>query len=332
MLFSVVIPIWNKRPHIERAVNSVLNQSYQNFEIIAVDDCSNDGSIDELKIFSDQRIRIISNHGLTPVGPGGARNLGISAACGEWISFLDADDAWEKNYLEEMLKLIKLFPGLEILSCAYMIFENENKNILAPYGMKYIKKGYHYLSLKDYLKAYLKNLPPVWTSTTTVRKTMFDKTGFFAEGVINCEDIDMWLRIMSETNLAWSPYIGATYYQNSVNKISKFENKNILDNRPNIEKLIKINSSTQLLILLKKYKNCIIISQSVIKIIDGIGVKFKDYSGFEPFLNPLLTIELFMLIFLPERIILILLSIRRKGITIKENIQSMILSVFQRDS
>src|SRR5690606_7754713 len=98
-MFSVIIPVHNKAPHLNRSINSVLNQTFLEFELILINDASTDGSMKILESYSDPRIRLLERS--TP-GPGGyaARNLGIQTAKFKWISFLDADDAWEIDYLE----------------------------------------------------------------------------------------------------------------------------------------------------------------------------------------------------------------------------------------
>src|SRR5690554_2524745 len=115
--FSVVIPVYNKEPHIARSINSVLNQSFQDVELIIVCDPSTDNSNAEVAKFTDPRIRVF--HRDEP-GPGGyaARNLGIKEAKAEWIAFLDADDEWYLDHLAEMKNLFVDFPNVSVMSCA----------------------------------------------------------------------------------------------------------------------------------------------------------------------------------------------------------------------
>ena len=94
--FSVVIPLYNKEAYVSKTLNSVLNQTYQNFEVILVNDCSNDNSLDVIQGIHDQRIKIIEhseNKGLSA-----SRNTGINAATHPYIAFLDADDYWDSTY------------------------------------------------------------------------------------------------------------------------------------------------------------------------------------------------------------------------------------------
>ncbi len=87
--FSIIIPLFNKREYISDTIKSALSQTYQDFEIIVIDDGSTDGSIDIVRGFNDYRIRVISQNNL---GPSATRNVGVENATKEWIVFLDADD------------------------------------------------------------------------------------------------------------------------------------------------------------------------------------------------------------------------------------------------
>ncbi|MGB9938210.1 glycosyltransferase family 2 protein [Methanosarcina sp.] len=101
-IVSVVIPVYNKEPHVKRALRSVLNQTVQDFEMIVINDRSTDKSLQEVKSFSDPRIRLISQENS---GVSIACNRGIDEAKSELIAFLDADDEWIPDYLETILRL-----------------------------------------------------------------------------------------------------------------------------------------------------------------------------------------------------------------------------------
>ena len=90
--FTVIIPTYNRATLVKEAIQSVLDQTFDNFELIIVDDHSTDNTIDVVQSYSDKRIyRILNDH---KKGPGGARNAGIHKAKGKWIAFLDSDDFW----------------------------------------------------------------------------------------------------------------------------------------------------------------------------------------------------------------------------------------------
>ena len=137
--FSVVIPIYNKRPHIRRAVDSVFRQSCQEFELILIDDASTDGSMDELKSIEDPRV--VRARRETP-GPGGyaARNLGVKMARGDWIAFLDADDEWNERILEEFLEMRESFPDARIL-CTGFVYKKGSREVVNDFTSRRTDRG-----------------------------------------------------------------------------------------------------------------------------------------------------------------------------------------------
>lgn len=131
ILISVVMPNYNGRRFVEQAIDSVLNQTYQNFELIVVDDCSNDDSLSliEHKAQSDNRIRVIAlEHN---AGVANARNVGIKEAKGEYIALLDNDDLWTEDKLERQLALAQ--KGADIVYCSYDFIDEENNSIKKPF-------------------------------------------------------------------------------------------------------------------------------------------------------------------------------------------------------
>ncbi len=102
-LVSVIIPAFNAEKYVREAVESVLSQTYQCFEIIVVDDFSDDGTAHEVEKIKDKRVRLIRHQ--TNCGPGEARNTAMSAASGRWLAVLDADDQWLPGHLDALLKL-----------------------------------------------------------------------------------------------------------------------------------------------------------------------------------------------------------------------------------
>src|SRR5690606_33739439 len=146
MKFSVIIPVYNKAPHLRRCIDSVLNQTYPFFEIILIDDASTDESLSILNSYIDERIRIFFRR--TP-GPGGyaARNLGIKKSVFDWIAFLDADDEWDSSRLAKLEALCQDFPDAEILSSGWNEFFNERKIYLDDYSQKYLCRPSHYFDV-----------------------------------------------------------------------------------------------------------------------------------------------------------------------------------------
>ena len=103
MFFSVVIPVYNKEKEIRSTLETVLVQSFIDFEVVLVDDGSSDGSMEIVKGIKDSRIRLFSQKNQ---GVSAARNAGIRQAVGQYIALLDADDRWEPSYLKEQYDLI----------------------------------------------------------------------------------------------------------------------------------------------------------------------------------------------------------------------------------
>lgn len=122
---SVIIPVYNADKYIAATVESVLAQTYKNFEILIIDDGSPDKSLKVCQQFQDSRIKIIcqANRGLP-----GARNTGIRHAQGDYIAFLDADDIWLPNKLEKHVNHLNNSPTVGISFC-YSAFINELINI-----------------------------------------------------------------------------------------------------------------------------------------------------------------------------------------------------------
>jgi len=116
ILFSVVIPVYNKELYIKQCIDSVLCQTYESFEVIVVDDGSKDNSVRVVEEINDSRIRIIKKEN---GGVSSARNKGIEISKGTFIAFLDADDWYEADYLSTMVDLIKTFPECDAFTSAY---------------------------------------------------------------------------------------------------------------------------------------------------------------------------------------------------------------------
>jgi len=186
-MLSVVIPLYNKEDSIEQTLKSVISQSVTQFEIIVVDDGSTDRSLEIVRSFSDERIKIISKEN---GGVSSARNIGIQEAQFTYIAFLDADDFWESNYLEEQSKLINTYPEAAMWGVGWGYLESDKKkeiDHLTNEGFCGIIENYWTLK---------KNSNLFWTSAVVLNKKVCDKVGYFDERIRYGEDLDMWYRIM----------------------------------------------------------------------------------------------------------------------------------------
>lgn len=204
-MISVVIPLFNKEKQIARTLQTVLDQTYQDFEIVIVNDGSTDGSVDEVKKFSDPKIRLINQEN---GGVSAARNRGIEEANGGYIAFLDADDMWEKEHLETLDSLIKRFPNSKARATNYTflkkgIYKDIILNNIPFEGLEGV--------LDNYFEVASNSNPPIWSSAVCVDKDLLKLIGGFPEGITSGEDLITWARIALLTNFAFTRKVTATF-------------------------------------------------------------------------------------------------------------------------
>lgn len=188
--FSIIMPLYNKAPYVERSIMSVLQQSFRDWELIIVDDGSTDGG-DEIvsSLFKDGRITFIKQ---TNSGVSTARNNGVARSIAPMICFLDADDWWEPSFLEELNGIIGRYPQAGIYGTGYWIVKNGKKR-LAPIGLD---EGFIEGEI-NYCQVYAKTLcMPLWTGAVCMPRTFFDKTQGFNPNLKLGEDFDLWIRIV----------------------------------------------------------------------------------------------------------------------------------------
>lgn len=121
---SIIVPVYNAELYLKRCLESILNQTFQDFEIICINDCSTDNSPEILREYSDKRLKIINNE--KNLGAALTRNAGITSAKGEYIYFLDADDYIDKEYLEKMVEKIEKENCDIVLNLSILNEENSN--------------------------------------------------------------------------------------------------------------------------------------------------------------------------------------------------------------
>lgn len=255
----MVVPVYNKKPHISRSISSIINQTYCNYELIIVNDASTDGSVEEIYKISDPRIRLI--HRDKP-GPGGyaARNLGIREAKADWVAFLDADDEWFPNHLEKYMELLNVFPDAKVLGCGWK--NNYSKTgrqecFDDPYYNNNVYLGKHYLIFKDYLQSEIKGLRPLCTSVVCIDKGILFDAGCFPDGKCNRGgDVDTWLRVIYKSaGLAWSDHLGAIYHRDSTNMVTKTNLSTADAERQTIKTILNRCDDNELTKLLKRFAN-----------------------------------------------------------------------------
>ncbi|MGB5419654.1 glycosyltransferase family 2 protein [Algibacter sp.] len=202
--FSVIIPLYNKEGYIESTLNSVLKQSFKDFEIIIIDDGSTDKSLEIISKFEDDRLTLFKQKNS---GASVARNNGIEKAKGKYISLLDADDSWYTNHLLELKKQIDLFPDAGLFCNNYEIYFSEN--LVRPAKLNFEYKN-DCLIVKDFFLASI-TLPVAWTSAVGFSKEKFNLIGGFQEKFSGAEDLDLWIRFALNYNVAFNPVITMSY-------------------------------------------------------------------------------------------------------------------------
>lgn len=245
--FSVIIPLYNKENYIENTLKSVINQSFEDFEVIIVNDGSTDSSVNKAQIWLDKRFKIINQENK---GASYSRNKGIEMATGKYIALLDADDFWYNNHLFELKKLIETFPNAGLFCNNYEINYDDKLIKPATFNFNY---GTFPLIVKDYFKNSIIN-SVAWTSSTSFKKDSFNKIGKFNLKFRTGQDIDLWIRFALHYKVAFNPNITMRYHNLNTNNLSKIEyNKDrfYLINNYYIEE--KTNSSLKLYLDINRY-------------------------------------------------------------------------------
>jgi len=189
-LFSCIVPVYNRAHTIQRAVESILRQTYQDFEIIIVDDGSTDKLQSALKTYeSNSKIKIIkqNNHGVSH-----ARNRGEEISRGRYLAFLDSDDEWLPHKLETQKELLD--------KKAYKLVHGEET--WKRNGKQINQKNKHQKGGGDQFMPSLEQCL-IGPSTTIIERTFFQELGGFREDFPVCEDYDLWLKVTSLTEVGF---------------------------------------------------------------------------------------------------------------------------------
>ena len=208
LFFSVIIPLYNKSEFITRAIDSVLKQSYANFEIVIVDDGSLDDGALQVENLTNELIHLVKqeNQGVSK-----ARNIGVEKSKYEYVVFLDADDTWEFSFLEKLKDLIVLFPDAGIYGINNN-FHYENNEIRYK-NFDCIFDGNENGIIKDYFEVFSKlGKSPFSNSSCCFPKSIFNAIGGYKIGVKITEDSDLWCRIALKHKVAFHIKPLANYY------------------------------------------------------------------------------------------------------------------------
>lgn len=207
-MISIVIPLYNKEKSIISTLQSVINQTYTDWECIVINDGSTDNSLEVVR----ERVRELKNEGVRVItqvnaGVSAARNRGIMEAKGEYVAFLDADDLWTPNYLETLVALIHDYPNAGLYSLGYKeiageIIESSNEvqtyrgRVVNPWTSKYV----------------------IWTGSSSSSRERLIKLGMFDARMTHGEDLEMWWRLVLDGGLAVDTKCCAYYCQHAENR------------------------------------------------------------------------------------------------------------------
>lgn len=200
MRFSVIIPVYNKAPFVAKAIQSVIAQTFTDYELVVMDD----GSVDESCDVARKALEGCPHAQLYQqknAGVSAARNNAVAFSKGEYLCFLDADDWWEPTFLEEMDGLIRAFPEAGIYGTNYTIVnETKRKTRVANVGVDAgFENGYI-----NYCPVYAKTLAmPLWTGATCVPRRVFEEMGGFPLGIKLGEDFLLWIHIALKYKVAF---------------------------------------------------------------------------------------------------------------------------------
>ena len=204
-MISVIIPLYNKEAGIATVLRSVLAQTYQDFEIVIVDDGCTDGSVAVVETFDDPRIRLIRQQN---AGVSAARNKGIAEAKGEYVSFLDADDEWMPEFLEEIRTLQQEYPECKAQATNYVFNSNETKSPTILHKIPFKgKRGV----LSNYFEVASCSHPPVCSICVCIERKLLQEIGGFPVGIKSGEDLLTWARIAVRTQWAYSLKVLSQY-------------------------------------------------------------------------------------------------------------------------
>jgi len=245
--FSIIIPLYNKEKHILDTLNSVLNQSFTDYEIIIVNDGSTDTSLEKITSLNYDKLIIFDreNQGVSQT-----RNFAMRQAKGDYFAFLDADDLWHENHLHDLYNLINKHPDCGLYATNYL-FDYGKKFIVYPdFPTLPQNKNWNGIVI-DYFLASLK-FRIAWTSAISIPKSTIKTIGFFDEKITlgAGEDTDYWTRIALKSTVAFTKKISVSYNVSAENRIS-----NINTSKRNFMKLDKFYEEEKTNISLKKFND-----------------------------------------------------------------------------
>lgn len=228
-MFSIVIPNYNKANILAVTIDSVLNQTFNDFEVLIIDDGSTDSSVELIGSYQDERIKLICQKN---AGVASARNKGVKEATRQWVAFLDADDWWHPRYLESLKKAIEENSEANIVATNFI--EKEDSANWEPKAW----------SVKQTIDVeWIDNLPERWLETNPFftssacfrRGLLIEQEELFPSGESYGEDLDVWFRLSERNRVVYIPQPLVAYRTDQDNSLTQSHTN--LEDPPFIKRL-----------------------------------------------------------------------------------------------
>jgi teichuronic acid biosynthesis glycosyltransferase TuaG len=213
-LISIIMPAYNTSKYIYKSIQSVLNQTYKNFELIIIEDKSTDNTKQIINTFNDKRITLIEN--ISNLGVGPSRNVGILRSKGKFVAFLDSDDIWEIDKLSIQLKF--MISNNYSFTFHPLIFINKDDILIGKPKLKEIKVNFRFLLRNTIIP----------TSSIMIDKVFFKDILFPISKYSSGEDYAFCLNLLKQTNFAYGIKEFLGYYRKTNTSLSSRRYRNII--------------------------------------------------------------------------------------------------------
>jgi len=215
-LVSVIMPVYNREEVIRESIQSVLSQTYQNFELIVVDDGSTDNTVSVIESIKDPRIILLKNH--ENKGCSYSRNLAVSESKGDYIFYLDSDNTWDTRYLKVMVGAFETIPNASAVYCGQYLFRQNSDKCYA-------------VRFASFNKSLLENRNYIDLNCFGQTRKSFDAVGGFDTSLKRLVDYDLILRLSRVFEIYSVPAILSNYYfekaKNTITSTEELQNLQI---------------------------------------------------------------------------------------------------------
>jgi cellulose synthase/poly-beta-1,6-N-acetylglucosamine synthase-like glycosyltransferase len=204
---TVVMPLYNKEKDVARAIKSIVHQSIDDWELIVVNDGSTDSSAQQVERISDPRVLLVNQ---ANAGVAAARNAGVHRARSEFVSFLDADDEWDKDMVATLLLLKQEYPSARVLATGYRL--RQSSDGLRDIVIRGLPAEFEMGLLEDYFGVAAQSDPPICSSTVAIERGALGAVGGFPAGVVAGEDLLTWAKLAAHYPIAYARRAHATIW------------------------------------------------------------------------------------------------------------------------